>query len=74
MDQLLRTTFSFAIFCRQNKNLEFDFMDEVAAPTMRVRGLISTPKPTMKKKTANFASVLDAMKKNKRTLQTSKEQ
>lgn len=49
-------------------------MDEVAAPTMRVRGLISTPKPTMKKKTANFASVLDAMKKNKRTLQTSKEQ
>lgn len=49
-------------------------MDEVAAPTMRVRGLNSAPKPTMKKKTANFASVLDAMKKNKRTLQTSKEQ
>lgn len=42
-------------------------MDEVAAPTMRVRGPHSTPKSSAKKKTANFASVLDAMKKNKRT-------
>lgn len=57
-----------------SKNLEFDFMDEVAAPTMRVQRPMTGPKSTVKKKTANFASVLDAMKKNKRTLQSSKEQ
>ncbi|XP_031625855.1 uncharacterized protein LOC116342395 [Contarinia nasturtii] len=55
-----------------SKNLEFDFMDEVASPTMRVQRPMSTPKSSTKKKTANFASVLDAMKKNKR-LQSSKE-
>lgn len=56
-------------FRRASKNIEFDFMDEVAAPTMRVRGPGSTPKSTAKKKTANFASVLNAMKKN-RTIQS----
>lgn len=50
--------------------MEFDFMDEVATPTMRVQRPISTPKSSAKKKTANFASVLDVMKKNKRTLQS----
>lgn len=47
-------------------------MDEVAAPTMRVRGPSSNTKTATKKKTASFASVLDAMKKNKRTMQSSK--
>lgn len=53
---------------RTSKNLEFDFMDEVASPTMRVQRPMSTPKSSIRKKTANFASVLDAMKKNKRNL------
>lgn len=57
------------VFCSASKNLEFDFMDEVAAPTMRVRGPGSNTKTATKKKTASFANVLDAMKKNKRTLQ-----
>lgn len=48
-------------------------MDEVTSPTMRVQRPIATTKSTAKKKTANFASVLDAMKKNKRTIQTTKE-
>lgn len=43
-------------------------MDEVASPTMRVQRPMSTPKSSIRKKTANFASVLDAMKKNKRNL------
>lgn len=64
----------FVFICRANKNLEFDFMDEVATPTMqRVQRPSLTSKSTTKKKTANFASVLDAMKKTKRTLQTTKE-
>lgn len=41
-------------------------MDEVAAPTMRVRAQNSTPKGSAKKKTANFAGVIDAMKKHGR--------
>jgi len=47
-----------------SKNKEFDFMDEVAKPTMRVRPS-TTPKTSAKKKTANFAGVLDAMKKHR---------
>ncbi|KAG4065873.1 hypothetical protein HA402_012551 [Bradysia odoriphaga] len=47
-----------------SKNKEFDFMDEVAKPTMRVRPN-TTPKTSAKKKTANFAGVLDAMKKHR---------
>lgn len=39
-------------------------MDEVAKPTMRVRPN-TTPKTSAKKKTANFAGVLDAMKKHR---------
>lgn len=50
-----------------SRNLEFDFMDDVATPTIRVRAQNTTPKGSAKKKTANFASVIDAMKKNKRT-------
>ena len=45
------------------KNLEFDFMDEVDAPS-QMRSTNSTPKAA-KKKTANFAGVLDAMKKHR---------
>lgn len=56
-----------------SKNLEFDFMDEVTAPTVRVQRPMTTTKTSTKKKTANFASVLDTMKKNKRTLQSSKD-
>lgn len=51
-------------------------MDEVTAPTMRAQRPTLTPKSSAKKKTADFAGVLDAMKKNeknKRTLQSSKE-
>lgn len=43
-------------------------MDEVAAPTMRVRGPPS--KTTAKKKTASFANVLNTIKKNKRPVQS----
>lgn len=57
------------IFLRSvDKNLEFDFMDDVSAPTMRVRTQNTAQKGPAKKKTANFASVIDAMKKNKRSL------
>lgn len=55
-------TITFSI-CR-NKNVEFDFMDDVAVPTMRVRKQ-NTKGP--KKKTTNFASVINAMNKNKRS-------
>lgn len=41
---------------------DFDFMDDVAQPQMRVRNQNSTPK-SAKKKTANFAGVIDALKK-----------
>ncbi|KAJ6632811.1 hypothetical protein Bhyg_16351 [Pseudolycoriella hygida] len=47
-----------------SKNKEFDFMEEVAKPAMRVRPN-TTPKTSAKKKTANFAGVLDAMKKHR---------
>ncbi|XP_063710020.1 uncharacterized protein LOC134838421 [Culicoides brevitarsis] len=47
------------------KEMEFDFMDDVALPTMRQR--TQTPKSTTKtKKTTNFAGVLDQMKKHGR--------
>lgn len=41
-------------------------MDEMAQPTMRVRSTNSTPKGSAKKKTTNFAGVLDSMKKHGR--------
>lgn len=66
------TQMKFSSLYRASKNLEFDFMDEVAAPTMRVQRPGTGPKSSVKKKTANFASVLDAMKKNKRTLHSTK--
>lgn len=60
-----------SIFTRRSvKNIEFDFMDDVSTTptsTMRVRAQNSALKGSAKKKTANFASVIDAMKKNKRT-------
>ncbi|XP_055319523.1 PAXIP1-associated glutamate-rich protein 1 [Sitodiplosis mosellana] len=56
-----------------SKNLEFDFMDDVPPPTMRVQRTITTPKLSVKKKPASFANVLDAMKKNKRTINSTKE-
>lgn len=40
-------------------------MDEVSAPQMRVRSQNTTPKGSAKKKTANFAGVIDAMKKHR---------
>uniref|UniRef100_A0A336M451 CSON010314 protein n=1 Tax=Culicoides sonorensis TaxID=179676 RepID=A0A336M451_CULSO len=46
------------------KEMEFDFMDDVALPTMRQR--TQTPKTGNKKKTTNFAGVLDQMKKHGR--------
>uniref|UniRef100_A0A1B0DGQ5 PAXIP1-associated glutamate-rich protein 1 n=1 Tax=Phlebotomus papatasi TaxID=29031 RepID=A0A1B0DGQ5_PHLPP len=50
-------------------NKEFDFMDETPLTTtqMRVRTPNATPK---KKKTTNFAGVLDTMKKHGRFLPT----
>ncbi|XP_055547918.1 uncharacterized protein LOC129731718 [Wyeomyia smithii] len=48
------------------KNKEFDFMDDVALPQMRVRTQNSGPKGSAKKKTTNFAGVLDQMKKHGR--------
>ncbi|XP_058451400.1 uncharacterized protein LOC131430426 [Malaya genurostris] len=45
------------------KNKEFDFMDDVALPQMRVRTQNSGPKGSAKKKTSNFAGVLDQIKK-----------
>ncbi|XP_055844631.1 uncharacterized protein LOC129911014 [Episyrphus balteatus] len=41
---------------------DFDFMDDVALPQMRVRSQNSTPK-SAKKKTANFAGVIESLKK-----------
>ncbi|XP_058116856.1 uncharacterized protein LOC131288233 [Anopheles ziemanni] len=52
------------------KNKEFDFMDDVALPQMRVRGQNSGPKGSAKKKTTNFAGVLDQMKKHGRLTQS----
>lgn len=46
------------------KEMEFDFMDDVSLPTMRQR--TQTPKTGPKKKTTNFAGVLDQMKKHGR--------
>lgn len=40
-------------------------MDDISTPKMRVRSQNNTPKGSAKKKTANFANVLNAMKKNK---------
>lgn len=51
------------------KKMEFDFMDEVATPQMRVRTSGSTLKGSAKKKTANFAGVIDAIKKQQRPVQ-----
>lgn len=67
--------FLIGFYCSHSasKNLEFDFMDEVEAPTMRVQRPISGPKSTAKKKTASFANVMNAMKKSSRPLQSSKE-
>ncbi|XP_065077261.1 uncharacterized protein Pa1 [Ochlerotatus camptorhynchus] len=48
------------------KNKEFDFMDDVPLPQMRVRTQNSGPKGSAKKKTTNFAGVLDQMKKHGR--------
>lgn len=52
------------------KNKEFDFMDDVALPQMRVRGQNSGPKGSAKKKTTNFAGILDQMKKHGRLTQS----
>ncbi|XP_053659762.1 uncharacterized protein LOC128708807 [Anopheles marshallii] len=52
------------------KNKEFDFMDDVALPQMRVRVQTSGPKGSAKKKTTNFAGVLDHMKKHGRLTQS----
>ncbi|EDW58057.1 uncharacterized protein Pa1 [Drosophila virilis] len=43
---------------------DFDFSDEVAPTQMRVRSQTSTPK-SAKKKTANFAGVMETLKKKK---------
>lgn len=56
-------------WCSAVKNKDFDFMDEAATPTMRVRAQNATPKGSAKKKTANFAGVIDAMKKHGRIAQ-----
>ncbi|XP_062554537.1 uncharacterized protein LOC134219718 [Armigeres subalbatus] len=48
------------------KNKEFDFMDDAALPQMRVRAQNTGPKGSAKKKTTNFAGVLDQMKKHGR--------
>ncbi|KAL1379362.1 hypothetical protein pipiens_008117 [Culex pipiens pipiens] len=48
------------------KNKEFDFMDDGPLPQMRVRTQNSGPKGSAKKKTTNFAGVLDQMKKHGR--------
>lgn len=47
-------------------------MDEEATP-LRVQRPISGPKSLTKKKAATFSNVLDAMKKNKRTIHSAKE-
>lgn len=46
-------------------------MDEVSSPTIRVRSQNPLPKSATKKKTANFAGILDAMKKHGRLTQPS---
>jgi len=50
--------------CRPQKANDFDFSDDVAPTQMRVRSQTSTPK-SAKKKTANFAGVLETLKKKK---------
>ena len=47
---------------RPLKANDFDFSDDVAQPQMRVRNQNSTPK-SVKKITANFAGVMEALKK-----------
>lgn len=47
---------------RPRINNDFDFNDDLAQPQMRVRIHHSTPK-SVKKKTANFAGVMEALKK-----------
>ncbi|KAH8271146.1 hypothetical protein KR018_007452 [Drosophila ironensis] len=46
----------------QKAQNDFDFSDEVAPTQMRVRSQTSTPK-SAKKKTANFAGVMETLKK-----------
>ncbi|XP_037938204.1 uncharacterized protein LOC119671576 [Teleopsis dalmanni] len=41
---------------------DFDFSDDISTPQMRVRNQNSTPK-SAKKKTANFAGVMEVLKK-----------
>lgn len=47
---------------RHSKSNDFDFSDDIAQPQMRVRNQNSTPK-SAKKKTANFAGVMEVLKK-----------
>lgn len=56
--------FQTSFIFHRNKNIEFDFMDEDVVPTMRVR--MQNTKGS-KKKATNFESVMDAVKKNKRS-------
>ncbi|KAH8409255.1 hypothetical protein KR009_011272 [Drosophila setifemur] len=51
-----------AIEQEPQKANDFDFSDEVAPTQMRVRSQTSTPK-SAKKKTANFAGVMETLKK-----------
>jgi len=57
-----------AVF-RPTKTLDFDFMDESPLQQIRVRNQNATPKGSAKKKTTNFAGVIDSMKKHGRLLQ-----
>lgn len=52
------------VHSRPQKAIDFDFSDDVAPTQMRVRSQTSTPK-SAKKKTANFAGVLETLKKKK---------
>lgn len=50
---------------KSSREMEFDFMDDVALPQMRQRN--QTPKSTTKKKTTtNFAGVIDQLRKHGR--------
>ncbi|EDW82069.1 LOW QUALITY PROTEIN: PAXIP1-associated glutamate-rich protein 1 [Drosophila tropicalis] len=51
-----------AIEQEPQKSNDFDFSDDVAPTQMRVRSQTSTPK-SAKKKTANFAGVMETLKK-----------
>ncbi|KAH8265839.1 PAXIP1-associated glutamate-rich protein 1 [Drosophila serrata] len=53
---------SDAIEQEPQKANDFDFSDDVAPTQMRVRSQTSTPK-SAKKKTANFAGVMETLKK-----------